>query len=889
MKNNSYIKFCIIIVSTLCFNSSVFCQKNLEKADKLFDLNMFSDAIPFYEAEVKINDRDTKNQTLLKLANCFRIIGEFEKAEAIYKELLKKNRKDPQAILNYAISLKNSAKYAEASDQFNAYLKLTPDDPLGEIYLQSCYLAQDWLSETIGKEVRNLEKLNSSSSDFAPTLLSESEMVFSSSRIGSTQSIISLSGGSEVEKLDLYNVNINSIDFKDKIEIKKLAGINTPLHEGPASYSKDGNEIYFTRLVKGKKNSKTNKLINTLQIFYSKKDSLQKWSKPISAFEFNSSEYSIGQPSLSPDGNTIYYMSDMPGGYGSTDIYCSAKQKDGTWSSPKNLGSQVNTFGHELFPYISENGILYFSTDARPGMGQLDIFSAELINKEWKNIVNLKPPINSIGNDFGITLDGKYMRGFFSSDRFNGKGAEDIYSFSEAIPLELTILNNKIKFKDKSIFDGVKYKLINEKDGSETSLEPNNGIYTIEITNSGNYTLSAKKNGFTYNKISMNVISDSLGNYLEAKIKPSLKPILVDGYLSTKEKIDSSNITDIPLTNLLVTLSDTVKIIEQTNTKNNGYYVFNKNLAANNAYVIKAIKSKVNKKVKCTGIVKNNGNPLIDAAIELYEDDEISEIIKSNKNGNYSLELFPNKKYTIKSYKSGYDTIIESFTTSEFDCTNGINKEINLKELPKRKTISFTGKITDSSSVLSNTQIIVRLNNKIVDQTKTSEIGEYNLDLLPNNHYTITANIKGYMQKEIDIYTKENTISPEVLKEVKLEPIKFNTVLIWDNILFESGKSIAIKESLPVLDKLVLFMKSNPDIAIELSAHTDSRGDAKANLDLSQARAEYVKGYLVMEDIEPKRVISIGFGESKPLIANEKTDSDFQKNRRTEIKILKNL
>src|SRR5690606_16261017 len=131
--------------------------------------------------------------------------------------------------------------------------------------------------------------------------------------------------------------------------------------------------------------------------------------------------------SMSSDGQRIYFMSDMPGGYGKTDIYYAERQKDGSWGKAQNAGPQINTFAYELFPSVSEEGYIYFASNGHPGMGQLDIFRCAITDNKPGAAQNLKPPVNSISNDFGITFYGGTARGFFSSDRFNGKGAEDIY------------------------------------------------------------------------------------------------------------------------------------------------------------------------------------------------------------------------------------------------------------------------------------------------------------------------------------------------------------------------------------------------------------------------------------------------------------------------------
>lgn len=521
----------------LLFSLPVFCQRNTEKGDRYFDQNIFDAAIKYYQLDVHSKNKKASEHAMQKLADCYRITGEFELAEETYRKILKRKKKDAVNYMNYGLSLKSSAKYAEAILQFQEYIKLKPEDPMGRVFLLSCDSAQVWLDETIGKEVKNLESLNTELSEFSPVLLNEDELFFSSSRQGSTRALISFDGGGDIHRLDLYAIKVYDIETKNKkTTITNFSDINTPLHEGSASFSDDGSEVYFTKTIKGKRDKETNAILGTLQVFYSKKDSSGKWSKPVSAFVFNSTDYSVGHPSLSKNGKTIFYMSDKPGGKGKTDIYYSVKQDNGVWGAPVNAGSEVNTFGHELFPLISAANTLYFSSDAHPGMGQLDVFGAALINGVWTNVHNLKPPINSIANDFGITFDGDSQHGFFSSDRFNGKGAEDIYSFSDETVLEVSLLNDSLVFKDTGVFDDVKYKLFNETDSIAVDFVKRNNVLCAPLKLNKTYQLKTTRYSMAHNCITLYVIKDAADTSVTVNISTSHKNLQITGsfYVSPK-------------------------------------------------------------------------------------------------------------------------------------------------------------------------------------------------------------------------------------------------------------------------------------------------------------------------------------------------------------------
>lgn len=505
------IKLHIILIIGLFIVSSnnVSAQRYSNKGDRYFDLNLFQEAIKYYELEAKNgNDRDYKNYAKKQLAECYRILGEFEEAEKAYKKVLRnrKNQEDAENYLNYGQSLKSSAKFAEAKEQFEVFIKLKPDDPRGPMYLESCDSAQKWLDANLGKTVKNIDTINTSAPEFSPVYVN-GKIVFTSSREDSKKALISFNGGMNIDYLDLYEFNPSDLLNPDSIQIINLKGLNTPKHEGPATFSKDGKEVYYTQTVKGLRDKRTNELLNTLQVMYRKYDDSTKiWSEPVSAFPFNSSDYSVGHPSLSPDGNTIYFMSDMPHGEGGTDIYYSVKDSTGKFTHPINAGKKVNTFGYELYPYIADDGTLYFSSNGHPGMGQLDIFYSTYKNGEWGQPLNMQPPVNSIGDDFGITLDGRAKRGFFSSDRFNGHGAEDIYSFAEESPVEFEITTNSIRFKNTQIFDGLKYSLKDEE-GNAFDLKQKDGYYIIKSDTNIVYSLTAKKSIFPVNSYTIAVSS----------------------------------------------------------------------------------------------------------------------------------------------------------------------------------------------------------------------------------------------------------------------------------------------------------------------------------------------------------------------------------------------
>ena len=224
-------------------------------------------------------------------------------------------------------------------------------------------------------------------------------------------------------------------------------------------------------------------------------------------------------------------MSDMPGGLGGTDIYYSDLAKNGDWGKPVNIGTPVNTKGNELFPFISDENVLYFSSNMHPGMGKLDIFSSSLTDGVWGEPENLRTPINSIGDDFAFVKQNGFKRGFLSSDRFNGKGADDVYSFIESGPIQLKFQGTNVAVLDQTLYDGIIYKLVNDSTKEERLLTSLNGLYEVVLDTNVSYTLTARKDGFKHARIGLIRHITENNHHLNMEIKPLDKPVKVGGRL----------------------------------------------------------------------------------------------------------------------------------------------------------------------------------------------------------------------------------------------------------------------------------------------------------------------------------------------------------------------
>ncbi|MGL4598154.1 MAG: tetratricopeptide repeat protein, partial [Bacteroidia bacterium] len=382
-------------------------------------------AIPAYEKGLR---KKADPKAMENLANCYRISKNYPKAEEWYAKTIAANpNASPQVHFHYGIVLRNNGKVVEAREQFKTYLGQAPNDRLAESPVRALDDMQVWSTQMPMYDVKNVQTLNSPQSDFSPAFLGN-KLLFVSDR-GETDL---LNGENESNTarafLSIYEATKKS-ENEDSVTFAKVhklpRKLNKEFHNGPVSITEDGQLMAFNR-VDGQLRLKAKKYVNRPKIFFCQRRG-KGWGSP-KPFQYNSNEYSVAHPSLSADGQVLYFSSDMPGGQGGKDIWMCKREGEG-WSQPQNIGAPVNTPGDEVFPYMRKDGMLYFSSDGHPGLGGLDIFQCANEKGKWMEVVNQGMPLNSSTDDFGMVFNEDASRGYFSSDRSGGLGSDDIYSF----------------------------------------------------------------------------------------------------------------------------------------------------------------------------------------------------------------------------------------------------------------------------------------------------------------------------------------------------------------------------------------------------------------------------------------------------------------------------
>ena len=464
MKN----KIIILTIFSLLSFSTFKAQDNgiSAKVEKKYDKLSY---IETTKALLKlVEDGNRTPEVLKKLANAYYFNVKMEDASKWYGELfaIKDIVVEYEYYYRYAMALKAIGNYDKANEYMQKFAVLKPNDSRAILFKKSPnYL--ETIEELSGDfELENLD-FNSRFSDFGTSFYKEG-IVFASSR-GDGK----LYKWNEQPFLDLYYIN----ESEGKPE-KLSENINTKYHESSTSFTKDGNTMYFTRnnYFRGKAR-KSNEKVNGLKIYKAQLVD-GNWTN-IESMPFNNDDYNVAHPALSMDEKRLYFASDMPGTYGKSDLFYVDINEDGTYGDPVNLGETINTEGRENFPFISNNGTFYFSSDGHQGLGGLDVFTSNLEATKVA-VTNLGKPINSSRDDFEFIIDENTNEGYLTSNRYNGKGDDDIYKFTREYCTRF-ISGTTVDKRTNAIIPYASVVILNEKGVEVQNLTSDqNGAFSYE-------------------------------------------------------------------------------------------------------------------------------------------------------------------------------------------------------------------------------------------------------------------------------------------------------------------------------------------------------------------------------------------------------------------------
>ncbi|WP_246000929.1 OmpA family protein [Pontibacter diazotrophicus] len=545
-------KFTLLLLLWLMIGGPVaVTAQEMKQADKYFHNYEFSLALEAYKG---ILDKGEPNLTVVqRIADSYRILNNSREAEFWYAQAIAFPEADPSNIYLYAESAKRNANYAKAKMLFLDYGRKVPGQAALALRMAaSCDTALLWMQRPESFNVQKHEGVSGEGADFSPVKTNDGLLFASDRLVVDKKQQTERSNWTGNGYIQLYLAKATS-DSTYAAPVPLPASVNTAYHNGPAVYLAKENTLYFTRTHVVKRSAghtnpdptswfkgTDNRTHTNRHGIYTAERKGEKWEN-VKPFKYNNTnEFSIGHPAITPDGQVLYFVSDMPGGLGETDIYFSERQTDGSWGQPVNAGSAINTSGRESFASLGEDGSLYFSSDGHLGMGGLDMFKAIGSHKGWTKVKNLKYPLNTAHDDFGILTDSTGSKGMLSSGRLAQNGSDDIFTF-EAFKVPCTLIGKTIEHfaiagtsrKAEEPVEEVLLQLTEE--GSATPLEvysDKNGGFMFPVKAGTNYTIKGTKPGYLTQ--TLNITPDCRYNTDSVKVEMIFnrsipdKPIVLD-------------------------------------------------------------------------------------------------------------------------------------------------------------------------------------------------------------------------------------------------------------------------------------------------------------------------------------------------------------------------
>ena len=564
-------------------------QAKLKAANRQFEQLSYIDAIRLYEDFLRdAKDPTTRQEGLKRLAYSYRKVQDSRNAERAYADLIRDYPDvESENYLYYAQALASNQKYKDSQKYYSIYGEKQTADLRGKRFTIALMDMGRFYRDSSSYKVQYLP-INSRQADFSP-MFYKGGLVFCSARdeSGALKRVFSWN---QTPFLDLYYVSDTSqLSVKNGLQTASALGgmsasnadapvvvpegkltkieefsrtLNTKYHEGPMTFFKDEQKVILTRNNYNKGRARESKDGTNRLKLYSADLQKNTWGN-VKELPFNSNEYSCGHPSLTPDNTKMYFVSDMPGGYGGTDIYI-VEYNGGSWGTPVNLGKEVNTEGNEMFPYVDESGNLYFSSDGHEGLGGLDLFYAEMKGDvAIKGIINLGTPLNSEKDDFGLITDAGRNTGFFSSNRKRGVHDDNIYSFRrECRPLNVIVYDAITK----TPLENVDIRSVINGENQDLKVTGLDGSTSICLQAESEYEFRAIKEGYQMNSITYSTKSTT-GQ------KTTLEMYLDKSNTSVLKGVVKSELNQKPIPGVQVTLENQKDKTSQTvvTGKDGGY------------------------------------------------------------------------------------------------------------------------------------------------------------------------------------------------------------------------------------------------------------------------------------------------------------------------------
>lgn len=573
------------IITAFCCLLLISCgiDKNLKKGEKFLSLGEYYDAADqFKQAYTKTppKERENRGKLALKMARCYNKINSTPKAVNAYRNAIRYNQASLDDRLAYARLLLKNGEYKQAEKEFRILVDSMPDNILAQNGMKSAQMAPGWKKAGSRYQVKKMDVFTSRRADYSPMLLGdEYEQIYFTSTRNDAQGDV-LSGITGTKAGDIF---YSEKDDKGKWSRPEAiaTGLNTDYDEGACCFTPDGKEMYLTQCVTDPASPRFAQIVTS-----SRSDAA--WGK-VQKLEITQDTLSTyAHPAISPDGEWLYFVSDMPGGMGGYDIWRVRITPSGL-GGVENLGAPINTPGDEMFPTFRPNGDLYFSSNGHIGMGGLDIYIARIDEKTQQyKIEHPGYPLNSEADDFGMTFEGPHNRGFFSSNRKDGRGYDHIYSFNN--PEIVTTMKGWVYEKDGYELPAAQVMVVGN-DGTYRKLPvKSDGSFTLPIHPEVDYLVMASCKGFLNHKEELRIDSakESKEYVLQFPLASISAPVLIDNIFYDFDKATLTPASTQALDKLVALLKEnshvTIELSAHCDYKGNSEY--NKRLSQRRAQTV---------------------------------------------------------------------------------------------------------------------------------------------------------------------------------------------------------------------------------------------------------------------------------------------------------------
>lgn len=515
--------FTIYVLFLLIVSSLYSCKSaKLSDAEEKQRIGEYYEAAAIYRkvyTKTSPKKRDLRSYIAYRMAECNRLINNTAKATSAYMNAIRYDYPDSTVYLRMGQMLQKTGRYPEAIKNYDIYMENDPSNLLAINGIQGCELAPGWKKNPTRYEVRRMDKFNSRRGEFSPMLAGDKydQLYFASSRSKDKDAKVSAITGQNNNNLFLVKQDekgawLAPVELEDEV--------NTEYDEGTPSFSPDGNTMYYTYCAQDPEGPRT------AEIYISTRSSA-KWGKGTRATIVKDSVTALGHPSISPDGKYLYFVSDAVGGFGGKDIF-RARVAGNDFGPMENLGEEINTPGDEMFPYVRDSVTLYFASNGHPGMGGLDLFKATQDSTGKWNVENLGAPINSMGDDFGITFAGKEERGFFCSNRNDARGYDHIYSFE--LPTITIFIEGIVNDVDEYPIEDATVRIVG-KDGLNVKVPvKKDGTYRVELERDIRYVMMASARGYLNQNYELHTGPEEKNEtyIVDFFLSPISKPVVID-------------------------------------------------------------------------------------------------------------------------------------------------------------------------------------------------------------------------------------------------------------------------------------------------------------------------------------------------------------------------